>query len=237
MFSLYIDDSGTSPSQPVAIATALVIPAIQIVRLQKEWDRFQAKEGFKCFHTSEFYFRNYKSEFGKWDDTKWERVFRRVQQISKKYGVRAISIAVLKKDYDEVVPTDLRNYIGKTHYGWAVRQLLANLMTRYPARASQPREFVFQWLDRKDAARHEIEDIMDQMQFYCAKERIYGDYSDPHFRKSDGIPALQCVDFVSWISYQFAIWIYKKIPLRKLVPETWKEFGGHLVFCPINNWH
>jgi hypothetical protein len=113
MFTLYIDDSGTSPSQPVAIATALIIPRIQIVRLEKEWDKFRSKENFECFHTSEFYFRNPKSEFASWDDNKQERVFRRVRQISKKYGVRAISIAVNKKDYDEVVPAEMRKHFWK----------------------------------------------------------------------------------------------------------------------------
>jgi hypothetical protein len=228
MFSLYIDDSGTSPSQPVAIATALIIPAAQLVRLQNEWERFQSKEGFKCFHASEFYFRNHKSEFAKWGDEKWERTFKRVTQISKKYGVRAISIAVLKKDYDDVVPsdTDIRSYLGKTHYGWAVRQLLANVELLYPFQQA-PREFVFQWIERKEKSRKEIEDIMDQMQFVYEKQGLCADYSDPHFRNSVGIPGLQCVDFVSWISYQFAIFIYKKIPLRPLVEGAWRTFEGH----------
>lgn len=225
MFSLYIDDSGTSPSQPVAIATALIVPAAQIIRLENEWEKFRKKEDFECFHTSEFYFRNPRSEFANWDDDKWARVFKRVCQITKKYGSRAISIAVLKGDYDEIVPADLRNCLGNTHYGWAVRQLLTLLQS---PRLASPREFIFQWLERKQPARLEIEDIMDQMQFVSEQNGTYGDYSDPHFRKSVGIPGLQCVDMVAWVSYQFAQLIYKKIELRKLVPEAWREFGGNL---------
>src|ERR1700756_2280593 len=83
MFILYIDDSGTAPDQHVAIATALIIPAVQIIRLEKEWESFRVNEGFKCFHTSPFAARNPKTEFANWDDVKQERVLRRVRQISR----------------------------------------------------------------------------------------------------------------------------------------------------------
>src|SRR5271163_1372267 len=65
MFALFVDDSGTDPSQHVAIATALVIPAIQIVRLEDEWEKFRKKESFKCFHTSELVTRNPKESLNK----------------------------------------------------------------------------------------------------------------------------------------------------------------------------
>ena len=119
MFAFYMDDSGTDPSQHVAIATALVIPATQIVRLDSEWETFRDKEKFECFRTSEFHFRNPKSEFRDWAEDKQKRVFARIQQISKKYGVRAVSVAVNKKDYDQVVPAELRGYLGKDHYSWS----------------------------------------------------------------------------------------------------------------------
>jgi hypothetical protein len=228
MFTFHIDDSGTSPSQHVAIATALIIPSVQIVRLESEWSTFKEKENFKCFHTSEFIHRNPKSEFANWDDVKQERVFRRVRQISKKYSVRALSIAVNKKDYDEAVPTDLRNYLGRDHYSWAVRQMLANLAKMYPATPTRRREFIFHWLERDHPARNEIEEIMDQMQFISEKEGASGDYSDPHFGKSAEIPGLQCVDAVSWVCYQYAVHIFRKTPLNKFVPESWREFEGHL---------
>jgi hypothetical protein len=228
MFSLYIDDSGTDPNQSIAIATALVIPAAQIIRLEREWDTLKQKHGFTEFHTSIFVARNHKSEFANWSEDQQKRLFSRVRQISKKYGVRAISIAVNKKDYDEIVPADFRKSLGEHHYSWAVRQLLANLALLYPPTPTCRREFIFQWLERRDLARIEIEETMDQMQFISEKEGTPGDYSDPHFRKSADIPGLQCVDAVAWVSYQYALHIYKKIPLKKFVPESWKEFEGHL---------
>lgn len=226
LITIYIDDSGTDPGQHVAIATALVIPAAQIIRLQAEWDTFREKEGFKCFHASVFVSRNQGSEFANWNSEKQGRVFRRVRQITKKYGCRAFSVAVNKIDYDEVAPKEIRNHLGKSHYSWAVRQLLINIDHIFPPKAGAQREFIFHWMERRVEARGEIEDIMDEMQFAAKKQGICGDYARLFFRKSDGIPGLQCVDAVSWISYQYALHIYRKNPLRQFVPESWKEFEG-----------
>lgn len=63
MFTVYIDDSGTSPDQHVAIATALVMPAARITALDKEWETLTRKEGFSDFHMSICVARNEKSQF------------------------------------------------------------------------------------------------------------------------------------------------------------------------------
>ena len=233
MFSFFIDDAGTSPSQHVAIATALVVPAVQLLKLESEWERFRAKEGFEDFSASEFVHRNSKSEFANWNEVRQERVFRRIRQIALKYGSRAVSIAVNKLDYDEVVPEDVRSQLGKDHYSWAVRQLLVNLGQLFPPTSIHPREFIFHWMERNNPVRKEIEGIMDLMQFVSEKEGTPGDYSDPYFRKSVGVPGLQCVDAVSWVSYQYAVYLYRKTPLKRFVQESWQEFGGH---SGANGW-
>jgi hypothetical protein len=43
MFTAYIDDSGTAPEQTVATATALIIPARNIIRFESEWKTFIEK--------------------------------------------------------------------------------------------------------------------------------------------------------------------------------------------------
>jgi hypothetical protein len=115
MFTVYIDDSGTAPEQKVAIATALIIPAKRIVALEREWDALKKREGFTSFHMAEFSARNQKSGFADWPEPKRERVYRQVRAITKKYGVAAVTFAVYKKDYDEVVPEDMRNTAGRFH--------------------------------------------------------------------------------------------------------------------------
>lgn len=227
MLTLYIDDSGTDPKQPVAIATALIIPALQIARLESEWDTLKEKEGFSEFHTSVFVARNPDSEFSDWPDEKQDRVFARVRQISKKYGVRAVSIAVNKKDYDELVPLEFRNYVGKHHYTWAVRQLLSYIAKFSPAGAA-PQEWVFQWMGGpSDKRRKEIENLMEQIQWIADKCQVPADYTNYSFRKSKEIPGLQCVDAISWVCHRKARFLFNKTPIHKFAEIGWREFEGH----------
>src|SRR6266851_3148411 len=110
MFTVYLDDSGTDPNQHAAIARAFLIPAKQIVPLEREWNTFKTKEGFSSLHFSEMIAKNQKSEFDDWNDAKIERVFQRARNISKKYSIAlgGVSFSVKKTDYDEVVPPELR---------------------------------------------------------------------------------------------------------------------------------
>ena len=70
------------------------------------------KEGFRCWHTSEFLAKNPKSEAANWDDAKLDQVFLRVRQIAKKSGIKVVLFAVPKRDYDDAVPPDLRRQSG-----------------------------------------------------------------------------------------------------------------------------
>jgi hypothetical protein len=227
MFTLYIDDSGTDPNQHVAIATALIIPAAQIIPLEREWNTLREKHGFTEFHTSIFVARNRKSEFKDWSEDQQKKLFARVRQISRKYGVRAASIAVNKKDYDEIVPPHFRNYIGKYHYTWAIRQLVSFVSQGGPYKAPS-REWVFQWMERGDEARIEVETVMEQAQWLTERDGMPGDYSNYTFRKSAGIPGLQCVDAIGWMCYRYALYLFNKTPAHPFALEGWYDLHGHL---------
>src|SRR5690242_7861812 len=108
MFTIYVDDSGTSPSQHIAVAAALVAPFKRWLAFENEWNRFKTKEGFKCFHTAECVANNQKSEFANWDDEKKLRVIRRIREMTKKYAVHAIALGLYKPFFDEVVTGEFR---------------------------------------------------------------------------------------------------------------------------------
>lgn len=163
MFTAYIDDSGSDPSQHVANATALIVPGRRMLALERQWEAFKKKEHFTDFHTSVFVARNPHTEFSGWDDNKQKRVFLRVRRIIKKFGVKVYSFTVHKKDYDDVVPADLRKYIGQYHYSWAIRQAIAHLVAwRVHYRVESPLEYVFDWMKKNDPRRLEIETVMSQ---------------------------------------------------------------------------
>ncbi len=149
MFTVYADDSGTDPNQAVAIASAWIVPGGRIISLENEWNALRKKEGFSSWHTAEFLAKNEDCEAINWDDPKLNRVFRRVRQIAKKYGVKVVSFAVYKQDYDDAIQQDLRQYSGNFHYTWAVRNLLDRLLGWRRIRGVPPLEYVFDWLDPK----------------------------------------------------------------------------------------
>ncbi len=220
-FTAYLDDSGTDPRQEVAIATALIIPAARIAALEREWDTLKRKEDFPCFHMSPFSARNPKEGFD-WNDDKHERVYRRVREIVKKYGVATVSFAIYKKDYDEVVPPELRARAGKYHYTWAVRHVMDWLFRWRTQHSKYPLEYVFDWIEKRDERRKEIDDVMDQLE-----QTAPGEFTGYSFRHKEEIPGLQCVDPLAWITYQTALFEFCD---KEVVPDAfkgWKDFDTH----------
>jgi hypothetical protein len=124
MFIAFIDDSGTDPRHPIAIASGLIVPVKAIPRLDREWGAFLSKEGLtKGFHTSECVARNPHSEFAEWDDNHGSWVLARIRQIIFKYSIQAYSMSVWKSEFDSIIPDELRQFGGKEHYSWAVDHL------------------------------------------------------------------------------------------------------------------
>jgi len=168
-FTAYLDDSGTDPNQKVAIGTALLIPAGRITSLDQEWEALKRKHGFSDFHTSVFAAKNPKSDFANWSDDKQKSVLGRVRQIIRKYGVKIYSFTVNKRDYDEVIPADLRHYIG-SHYSWAIRHVISHCVAwRVSRRIPHPLQYLFDWMKPSDPGRREIETIMEQAERQAKK--------------------------------------------------------------------
>jgi hypothetical protein len=232
MFTVYIDDSGTDPKQQVAIASALIIPASRIVALDKEFARLRDKEVFKEFHMSVCASLNGKSEFADWDVVKQHRVISRVRQIGKKFGVQAISLAVTKADYDELMPDWLRELAGRFHYTWAIRNTL-DLLDRWAGDHGvlTPFEYIYDWMDPKaqKESRTEIETVMAQAEEGASALGHPGRYTNYSFRRRGDIPALQCTDALAWTCYQYARFAHMGAPLSDIAQESWKDYDeNHL---------
>jgi Protein of unknown function (DUF3800) len=228
MFTIFVDDSGTSPSQRVAVAAALLIPAGQILRLEKEWNALKEKEKFSSFHMSEFVANNRRSEFANWDGTKKQRVFNRVLQISKKYGIQSFSFTVHKKDYEETVSGAFRDCVGRSHYTWCVNHLIGFIegwRSRPPI--VRPVEYIFDWMEPKDERRIEIQSAMAQAEYFSKERGLRSDgFSNYSFRRRETIPGLQCVDVIGWTSYQYGLHSIFKTPLQPFAQQSWKHFKG-----------
>jgi len=217
MFSIYFDDSGTAPEQRMAIASAFIIPAAQLLALESEWRTLQTKQGFSIFHASPIAFKNKKEGYPDWSDIKRERVFARVRQISKKYSIApqgAASFAVHKQEYDDLVPDILKVKVGKDHYTFAIQEVLKMLDAWTKKRNV---EYIFDWIKPSDPKRKEIEAVFEA--------RGIKTFS---FRSKDDIPGLQCADQIAWTCYQHALLeFFQKTP-HPLAVLALNDYGHRL---------
>lgn len=243
-FTVYLDDSGTDPNQAVANATALIVPASNIIAMEKEFEDLQKIEGFTDFHTSEFVFRNSKSEFANWSDGKQKRVFRRMRQITRKYVSQIFSLAVYKDDYDSLVPSALRDLASKTHFAWALRHVVPMVQTWRISDPSIPAyEWIFDWMEKRTPAREEVETVMEQAEETARTDRnVQGDYINIHFRKRATLAGLQCADLVAWTNYQFALKVFRGKRIHPFAQKAWQDFismrsTNHPLFPGSLDWN
>jgi hypothetical protein len=236
-FKVYIDDSGTDPSQQVAIASCVVVPGTRTDALESEWNGLRKKESFTDFHASECIARNAESDFADWDDDKVIRVISRVRQIAKQFGVKAYSFSVSKADYDQIVPEKIKRFSGRYHYTWAVQNVFAWL--NHWAQLSNitfPFEYVFDWMG-KGKAKREVLSLMDRLEELAPGEGLpSGWYVNHSFRRREGIPALQFTDVLAWSSYQAALKFFKNIPPHPIALESYTDFRNyqnHTWFVPV----
>jgi hypothetical protein len=229
MFRVYIDDSGTAPSQKVAIATALIIPAARIIALEREWARLTEQEHFKAFHMSECVWRNPKSEFADWDCQKQARIISRVRQIGKKFGLKAFSLAINKDDYDELVSPNLE-YADQYHYTWAMRNMI-DLLDKWAkySNVTVPFEYVYDWMDAKTQkeAKAEIETVMAQAEEDSIEKGQGSRYTNYSFRRRQDVPALQCTDALAWTCYQLALLAHRGTPWTPIAKASWNDYYEH----------
>lgn len=221
VFTVYVDDSGTSPNQKTAVAAALIIPAMQIVRLETVWNSFKDKHGFDYLHASEAAAEVKKGQYQKWDDDKVLKVFRRARQITKSFASNAFVFAIDKQEFDAITPLEWREPGGDNHYTWAFRTLLHQLMNWARDRRVPPFEFVFDNAVGKD--RDEIEMLMDQFE-----DEYHGCFAGKYsFRCKAEVPALQCVDMLAWSSFAFTRVWKEHVPSRQIAKETIEDFASH----------
>jgi hypothetical protein len=226
MITVFVDDSGTSRSHKVAIASAIIVESRRIVGLDKEFGEMLVQEGFAKFHTSACVAGNEKEGFADWDLEKKKRVCARVRHLALQYGVSACSVAIERSLYDEIVPQQLREDLGKYHYTWAVGYLI-QFLDRWAAvqRLNLPFEYVFDWMgeDKKNPAKREIEGVMSR-----AENTRPGFYEGHYFfRHSAEAPGLQCADILAWTCYQAALLEIAGIPMHVIAQDGWSEFAAH----------
>jgi hypothetical protein len=223
MFTVYIDDSGSDPKQSVAIAAALIVPAIQIPGLENNWADFASKYGFSSLHAAECAARNQHSVFANWDDDTVRRVLGRARHIMKTRASKAFTFTIHKEDFDAVAKPEWRKVGGQNHFTWAFRNALNQILRWADERnITAPFEYVFDWAEKPQ--RDEIDMVMAQY------EDGYPGKFDRHyiFKKRKEIPALQCVDLLAWSAFSMSRQMFRDVPMQEMAKESFNDLSKHM---------
>jgi Protein of unknown function (DUF3800) len=204
--TIYIDDSGTSPSNNVAVAAGWIAKMPTWVFFEREWNKVRNIESdkFSCMHTAEFVDgRGDKNEFKGWPLDKKLRVAKRLRKIIKKRAVKGFALGVVKKDYDEVVPEGLKAQGFENHYTYAIRRVLGMIdQWRQNSMRNEPIEYIFDWLDTKDSKRREIEAVFSLAEGQNEAFHRYGIFKGGiSFRERQRNSPLQAADMLAWTVY------------------------------------
>jgi hypothetical protein len=230
--TMYIDDSGTSPTNHIAVAAGWVARTPGWVLFEREWKKARSivSDKFESMHTSEFVDgRGSKNEFKDWSLEKKQRVAARLRQIIKKRALKGFALGVIKRDYDEIVPDVLKAKGFENHYTYAIRRVLGMIDDwRKQENITAPIEYIFDWSDKDSPVRREIETIFSSAENEPEALRRYGLHPGGFgFRKREVVTPLQAADMFGWTMYQAVLNEVEKRKMNPIAVDMFKEFYLH----------
>lgn len=229
MFTLYCDDSGTHAKSDVAIAGCYVSTVEQWREFKRNWEEIDAKEHFGVFHMADFVAKRKQFAFPEWqDDKKRDRTIRAlVATINTRVRI-GIAAAVVKSAYNEIVPANMREHLGRNHYTFAVRMCIAFVeQWRKQYGYSEPIQYVF---DRLTKGKGDIEEA-----FSLAASggedavRRYGIHQDGwSFQNKENVTQLQAADIWAYENYRYAVdTFFAPADQRKNMRNSYRILRGH----------
>ena len=122
MLTAYFDDSGTSPKENVAVVAGYVGYSDQWGMFAAKWKELLDQSGIKVSHRSDM--ECFHGEFASWTPDKRTDFVKKADKIIQKRTSMPVGSAVIKSDFEEMVPTRLEKHIGG-HFGWCVTEAVA----------------------------------------------------------------------------------------------------------------
>lgn len=225
--TVYVDDSGTDPKQPIAVASCIIAPVFKWKRFERQWQSALDEYGATSLHTSECVARNPKSEFATWSDAKVSAALKRFRHIIKDCSTKAFSNATRKQEFMDHVPGDLRELFGENHFCWATFQVLGMIQEwRLRHGITDEFEFVFDYTNHKDT-REKINQIFDYPQYEEFFMVNYGIRPDLYsFRLRKDVKLLQASDLMAWTCYQRMLHNEGK-NIKQIAIDSWQDFYAH----------
>lgn len=146
VFTIYFDESGTHGRSKAVVVAGCISTVERWTLFEQEWKAFLNEEGISILHRNDL--ENFRGEFQEkygWNPSRRERVVRLAQGIISRRINFAVCSAVIKRDYDEIITGDMRDYYGRHYYTFCVNdalRLVANWIRKYSR--TDPIAYVFE---------------------------------------------------------------------------------------------
>lgn len=232
-FAMYMDDSGTSPDQNVAVAAGWIAKTPSWIYFQRDWDKVKSiqSDKFKCMHMADFVGGH--EEFTRWGQGFTEqksRVVKKITKILHKRVFNGFGIGVVQKDFNSLVPVALRTQGYENHYTYAIRRVLGMISDwrKTQRLESVPVHYIFDYMDPNNPCRLEIERVFNTLGTPEENFRLYGlEPGGYSFKSKTGLPPLQMADMFAWTMYRAVLHELGIIKLCKLGTEAFRGFYKH----------
>ena len=231
MMSLYMDDSGTSPSQDIAIAAGWLGTLQSWKGFEKDWNKVRSIESnkFECMHMNEFVWDH--GEFENWGDLdKKLRLVPKLTNIINNRSTKGFAIAVAKSEFDAIVPKTLRKQGFENHYTYAVRIVLGMIHKWLIQTHTQDLSvhYIFDHLNRSDPRRTELERVFTTIGTHDENFHNYGLTGDGiSFMPRCEVSPLQAADMLAWTAFQVVRDELKLARLNPIAGSCFTEFYLH----------
>jgi hypothetical protein len=231
--NLYLDDSGTGPTQNLAGAAGWVAQMRTWDFFARDWEKIKNIESnkFNCMYMTDFV-GGWK-EFKNWGDLpKKSRLTAKLRGIIKKRALKGFALGVVKDDFDAIVPAALRAQGFENHYTFAIRRVLGMIHEWRKEQRLEDKtvEYFFDWMDQHDRRRQEIEEVFDRAKGSpeaFEKYGIDGSGDSVHFRDRCKVVPLQAADMLAWSVYSVTVGEFSGKPPHQIAKESFKDFYGH----------
>jgi hypothetical protein len=192
-YTACFDDSGTHPGSPTAVCAGYVATVTQWRHLEKEWREADAREPFMPFHTADCLSRH--KQFEGWDNQRVYGLLRKLTGIINSRVRYAVISAVVKKDYDEVVPEWLKERAGRKPYTFCVASCLGFIKQwRDQYKITSPIEYIFDWMGK---GKGEIMGAFGGLIRYHHQDDIGAYKGGLSFQTKDRFVQLQAADIIA----------------------------------------
>jgi len=212
MLTAYFDDSGTHTTSDIVLVAGVFGTEWQLTSLERLWRPHienplcGRKPRLRRFHATDCH--SSQGEFIGWSRTETDYFHHQLQTAIIDSGVSAYGMAILRKDWDEIVTGDMRGFLGDPE-GYAISQCYVRALRWAQQNTFDPRiTFVFD--NRPSEVQRRAKAVNDAFERHTKFPQVTG----CAFLSSYDILPLQAADLFAWEVYQHAKEIYEAGKLK-----------------------